>query len=230
MKNIVLLLPLLFLSTLLYSQASDEFEVIQTTFAKDEYFRKECPENKAKYKRVFSVNGQIRKTEVYDLKADKLLRREMFNEKDYPVGVWIQTNYKGNVDTLDYDFDLQAYYDNDSLCSMNKSDSTAEEHTDPVLLGAGEEGTTMAIYRFVATNTRYPNQAKDAGITGTVFLQFVVDHTGEVNEYHILRGVHPSLDAESIRVVKKLKFTQPATVNGEAVNLCYSLPIRFNLR
>lgn len=89
----------------------------------------------------------------------------------------------------------------------------------PQLIG-GLEGLQQEI--------RYPESAKAEGIEGTVFVQFVVDETGDVIDEKIVRGVSPELDAEALRVVRQARF-EPGTQRGEPVKVRFSLPIKFKL-
>ncbi|MDD3549913.1 MAG: M56 family metallopeptidase, partial [Bacteroidales bacterium] len=64
--------------------------------------------------------------------------------------------------------------------------------------GQGEEAFT----RWVAEHVKYPEEAKNKGIQGTVVASLVVNSEGEVTNIKIVRGVHPLLDAETIRVLE----------------------------
>ena len=81
-------------------------------------------------------------------------------------------------------------------------------------------------------NTKFPPIAKDAGITGVVYVQFVVREDGKVDpdDITILRGVHPALDNEAMRVVRKMPSWKPGRQRGKPVAVYYKLPFRFNLK
>ena len=89
----------------------------------------------------------------------------------------------------------------------------------PQLIG-GLEGLMQEI--------RYPEAAKAEGIEGTVFVQFVVDETGNVIDERVLRSLSPEIDAEALRVVRQARF-EPGTQRGEPVKVRFSLPIKFKL-
>ena len=46
----------------------------------------------------------------------------------------------------------------------------------------------------------------------------------------IARGVSPSLDAESLRVVSSMPKWKPGKEDGEAVSVAYTVPINFALK
>ena len=74
----------------------------------------------------------------------------------------------------------------------------------------------------------YPELAKEAGIEGRVFVQFVVDENGDVVNPHVTRGVHEALDRAALDAVKGLSF-EPGRQRGEAVKVQMALPVTFKL-
>ena len=74
--------------------------------------------------------------------------------------------------------------------------------------------------------------AKEAGISGTVFVNFVIGQDGKVKDIKVLRGVPGGkmLDEEAIRVIKKLPPFNPGKQRGKPVSVSYNLPVRFILR
>jgi protein TonB len=76
---------------------------------------------------------------------------------------------------------------------------------------------------------KYPEFAKKAGIEGRVFIQFVVDESGNVTNPRVTRGVHKLLDQEALRAVKTLQ-CEPGKQRGEAVKVQMSLPVTFRLK
>ncbi len=109
-----------------------------------------------------------------------------------------------------------------------------EEEVEPVAFAAVENkpefpGGEVALLKHVAENTKYPPIAKENGVSGRVFVQFVIDKTGAVTKVQVMRGVDPALDAEAIRVVKTLPKWKPGSQRGKPVPVTYVLPINFKL-
>jgi len=75
----------------------------------------------------------------------------------------------------------------------------------------------------------YPEEPASNGIHGTVTATFVVNNKGKVVDVKIIRGVHPELDNEVIRVLGLLPDFRPAVQNGKYVSVLYSIPITFKL-
>lgn len=61
-------------------------------------------------------------------------------------------------------------------------------------------------------------------------VQFVVTKTGSVGEVKVVRSKDPDLDKEAVRVVKTLPKFVPGKMNGQPVNVWYTLPITFKLQ
>jgi TonB family protein len=85
----------------------------------------------------------------------------------------------------------------------------------------------QGIFDDLSKNMSYPQGAWSSGIEGTVILRFVVEEDGTIKEIEILKGVDPELDAEAIRVMKKLRTWVPGYFNGRPVRSSYILPIIF---
>ena len=93
------------------------------------------------------------------------------------------------------------------------------------------EGGMEGLISFLSENVKYPQEAIDADVQGYVLVQFTVTKTGEVEDIAVKRSVHPSLDAEAIRVIKATsgKWT-PGKVDGQNVSVQYSLPVSFKTK
>ncbi len=94
----------------------------------------------------------------------------------------------------------------------------------PVFPG-GEKG----LKTFITTNLIYPQQARKEKIQGRVYVKFLINKNGKVEQTKILQKIHPALDKEALRVVKKMPCWQPGRQNGKAVGVWYTIPITFKL-
>lgn len=90
----------------------------------------------------------------------------------------------------------------------------------------GGQGELM---KFLRNNVKYPAEAQKKKIEGRVIVTFVVDKKGRVVNPMVERSVHPLLDAEALRVVKRMPKWTPGRMNGESVNVKFLLPITFKL-
>ncbi|MBI3510506.1 MAG: TonB family protein [Bacteroidetes bacterium] len=78
-------------------------------------------------------------------------------------------------------------------------------------------------------NTHYPEPAKEQNIEGTVWLSWIVNTEGKVTDVKVIKGVHPLLDREALRVAKLMPDWIPGKNNGRLVNFLYRKPIHFIL-
>jgi len=76
---------------------------------------------------------------------------------------------------------------------------------------------------------RYPVQARRMGIEGRVFVQFVVQKDGSLQEIQVIKGIGAGCDEEAVRVIKKSKNWKPGKQRGRAVKVRMIIPIVFRL-
>jgi len=107
------------------------------------------------------------------------------------------------------------------------------EIIDPIIMNpevaASYKGGMEAMVKFVSKNLRYPAIARRMGIEGTVFIGFIVGKSGEILDATVIKGIHPSCDAEAVRVVTLMKDWSPGMQAGAPVKVRMVLPIKFRL-
>ena len=90
-------------------------------------------------------------------------------------------------------------------------------------------GGTLELQKYIAKTIKYPEIAKENNIQGRVYITFVINDKGNVENIKIARGVDPSLDKEAKRVIKSFPRWKPGKQRGKAVKVSMSLPINFKL-
>ncbi|MBS9522957.1 TonB family protein [Litoribacter ruber] len=83
--------------------------------------------------------------------------------------------------------------------------------------------------KYLSSNLKYPTQARRMGIEGTVYVVFVVNTDGSIQDVDVLRGIGGGCDEEAIRVVKAAPKWTPGKQRGRPVRVKMRLPIRFKL-
>lgn len=114
--------------------------------------------------------------------------------------------------------------------SSNEKETTNEEEVFSIVeqmpeFPGGQEG----LFQFLGSHTRYPKEAKANGITGKVYVSFTVGKDGLIRDIKVIKGVHPLLDAEAVRVVGVMPLWKPGTQKGKPVSVSYNLPFNFTL-
>lgn len=89
-------------------------------------------------------------------------------------------------------------------------------------------GGLSAWARFLNKNLRYPDDALNNGVAGTVMVQFVVDLEGNVSDIQVISGPESGgLREEAIRVIRKSGKWEPAVQNGRHVKAYRKQPVTF---
>jgi protein TonB len=84
----------------------------------------------------------------------------------------------------------------------------------------------------VATNRvkpDYTDAARKAHINGVVVVEAVVNKQGEVEQVKVLKGLPMGLSEQAAEAVKRWRFT-PGTLNGQPVDVIFSLTVNFTLQ
>jgi len=90
-------------------------------------------------------------------------------------------------------------------------------------------GGMTALSDFLKNNLEYPARAKSNGVKGTVWVAFLVDKNGNVNNIQVLRGIGMGCDEEAMRVVGLMPKWIPGKQRGRPVDVLYRLPVKFTI-
>ncbi|MFW5687571.1 MAG: M56 family metallopeptidase [Bacteroidota bacterium] len=90
-------------------------------------------------------------------------------------------------------------------------------------------GGTSELMKYLQNNLTYPDRAREEKVQGTVFVTFVVEIDGKVNDVRILRGVSDELDKVALEVVEAMPRWKPGYHEGHPVRVQFNMPIRFVL-
>ena len=116
--------------------------------------------------------------------------------------------------------------------------TTIENDSDEIILGGIPEDRPMFNDKpwfeefriYVASNTIYPEEAWKNGISGRVFVEFFINVDGSLTDAKVVRGAHPLLDAEALRVINSSppQWT-PAKIRGKPVKEKLYFPFTFSI-
>ncbi|MDX2443761.1 MAG: energy transducer TonB [Bacteroidales bacterium] len=96
----------------------------------------------------------------------------------------------------------------------------------PSFHGKGQDG----FREWISQQVEYPEVAAENGISGTVYVSFVVEPDGRVTNVELVRGVDSALDAEAIRVIQLSPKWEPGMQRDVAVRVAFVFPIKFKLQ
>ena len=84
--------------------------------------------------------------------------------------------------------------------------------------------------KFLEEHIHFPQQAVDAGASGTVYVSIVVSKDGSLSDVHVEKdNVHYGCGDEAVRVIKTMPPWKPGKMNGVAVKVRYVIPVKFTL-
>ncbi|WP_375559577.1 energy transducer TonB [Bernardetia sp. OM2101] len=94
---------------------------------------------------------------------------------------------------------------------------------------ASYEGGMDAFYKYVHQNMKYPESALENEIEGRVYVQFVVNQEGNIENVKAVQSLSPDCDAEAVRLLEESKQWIPAEQKGKKVKVRMNIPIMFKL-
>ena len=89
------------------------------------------------------------------------------------------------------------------------------------------EGGRAALEEHVKKELRYPKEALEAKVEGTVSVRYTVDYKGNVIEANVISGIGHGCDEEALRIVRNLKFRVP---NDGKIKSKYTLKLHIHFR
>jgi TonB family protein len=88
-------------------------------------------------------------------------------------------------------------------------------------------GGVTAMKDWITKNSAYPDELKSKNIHGFVIVNFVVNTQGKVVKANVIKSLDPEIDEFALNMVKKMPEWKPGMNNGKAVNVFYTVPLRF---
>lgn len=90
-------------------------------------------------------------------------------------------------------------------------------------------GGISALTDYFPRHIIYPAEAQKEGASGRVIVRFAVMADGTISHAKVVRGIHPLLDSEAMRVIRGMPKWAPAELKGEKVPMYMTTPINFTL-
>ncbi len=195
------------------------------------------------YKRSIVENHEFIADETVTNKADKKEYMELILQQAFQVSpqlthpfinpkllkrriMMIQKTKNKRVLTVNLSIALAVALSIVTVVSCNKKEAAKEE----IRYSLYEEEGQQALYKYIAENTKYPEEAEKKGLEGKVFVQFIINEEGKIENPSIAKGVSSLLDKEALRVISSYDGSfKPVEKNGEIVREQFTLPVVFKL-
>ena len=92
-----------------------------------------------------------------------------------------------------------------------------------------QECTQTEIMKFISRNFKYPKIAKENGVEGRVYVEFVIEKCGHVDRVKIVNGLSAEIDKEAIKVIRLLPKFQPGIQFGEPAPVKFITHVKCSL-
>ncbi|KXX69641.1 energy transducer TonB [Flammeovirga sp. SJP92] len=117
---------------------------------------------------------------------------------------------------------------------VNAQEATTEKKENERVFAVVEDpaafpGGMGKFYKLIGKNMKYPKQAKQMGVEGKVYVQFVVEKDGSLSDVKVVRGLGAGCDEEALRLVKESPKWKPGKKDGLPTEQRMVLPISFKL-
>ena len=119
---------------------------------------------------------------------------------------------------------------NMAFCQEEKKVSVDDEVFVVVEEQAEFPGGLDSMYAYIHKNLKYPELAKEKGIEGRVFVNFIIEKDGSISNVKILRGIGGFCEEAAVEMVKNMPKWKPGKQRGKAVRVKYTLPVMFRLQ
>lgn len=90
-------------------------------------------------------------------------------------------------------------------------------------------GGLDSMYAYIVKNLKYPEAAKEKGIEGRVFVNFIIEKDGSISNVKILRGIGGGCEEAAVEMIKNMPKWKPGKQRGKPVRFQFNLPIKFEL-
>ena len=148
------------------------------------------------------------------------------SDKNNTVELFIYPNpsyYMSILDSLDCNVEHQSL---EEITEDVENKSTVFEEGDEEAVFPGGVDQMKS---YLMNNLHYPEESQEAGKTGKVYIEFIVEKDGSLSCVYAKNRVSFHIDAEAVRVINSMPKWEPANVDGEKVRARCRIPLNFKL-
>lgn len=89
------------------------------------------------------------------------------------------------------------------------------------------KGGLKALGELIQRKVRTPRSVSSLGVSGTVYVQFIVRSDGSITDIVVIKGIAADADREAARLASLMKDWSPGMQNKQPVSVRMVLPIKF---
>jgi len=182
-------------------------------------------------KDLLLIRGDVTEEEMAEITVQKMEKKEM-PRPQVVMPIEIVTNSTEIEEEIEFNAEVTEETENnlDFLIEEEKE----EEPEDPQIYISVQEypsfpGGDHAFYEYISKNLIYPSTAREIGLSGRVYVKFVIWKDGSVRNVEILRGIGGACDETARNVIKNMPPWIPGKQSTKPVNVQMVLPVIFRL-
>lgn len=212
-----------------FGKKARAFITIPIKFKKPDNYKKQISEIENRYLAAHDTCGLCSQLESHSLRNGFLIsqypfcfKRDSLILKDNSIK-YIYDDYTYSIVYLNKCKDdlIFQHFNSENRC-INRLSINDTPPTFP--------GGDQARIKFISTTIKYPPYARDKGIQGIVYINFVVNTDGSITDIEIERSPDSDLSKEAIRVVKAMPKWTPAMQDDKPVKVKFYMPLKFTLQ
>jgi len=183
--------------------------------------------NKSVQKGVLSFSLKCNKTAVYHLHVDNLTDKEQSN---IVILTFAGKFHSKDIEKIAPEVSNRKPIVNEQASIAKEENSTVYFTVEKMPKFIDKANKLKNFNDYIKKELEYPQVAQDKNIEGRVFVQFTVGKNGYLKNAKVVRGSHPALDQESLRIVYSSPKWEPGTQKGKAVDVILTYPIIFKIK
>lgn len=91
-------------------------------------------------------------------------------------------------------------------------------------------GGENELYQYIKTNSGYTPEMLELNLSGTVYVQFVIETDGTISDVEVLKGLQAVYDQKAMEIISNMPKWIPGKDGcGKSVRVRYIVPIRFDI-
>lgn len=91
-------------------------------------------------------------------------------------------------------------------------------------------GGISALHNYISKSIKYPKQAIEQKVEGTVYVNFIISRKGKILFPYVVHGIGTGCDEEALRIIKNMPGWTPGKQKGRPALVRHTLPVRFALK
>ena len=88
-------------------------------------------------------------------------------------------------------------------------------------------GGKMKMFNFLRSNLVIPEAAKAAGVSGIVYVRFIVEKDGSITNAKVTKGLGHGCEDAAKKVIMSMPKWNPGMLEGKPVRVYHTLPVAF---